>query len=162
MENETQKNQNDVDNEPAAPKAGQENGESNKIFGPDSYIMKMSKKYSNVTSPGGLWFEFEGLCRRAGFPPSQLINAYDNLFSLKSDVDISDHRAPLPPIPLADLLHCPKCNNLLHPDVVKGIERISETHTDLIRRFVGLGFLDLMLVVGPDAIMSPLGTWKRN
>ena len=124
-----------------------------------------------------------GLCRRAGFPESQIAPVHGDLFSVKcskynsenekcdytstatypisqaltlpTDVDISDGNIPLPSLSPAELPHCPKCNSLLRPGVVFFGESIATVTSQRIYEFTSSGPIDLMLVVGTSAVVLP-------
>ena len=123
-----------------------------------------------------------GLCQRAGFPQPQLAQVHGDFFSIKcskylsqppcdyvvdisypisptftlpADVDISDPNVPLPEVAHADLPRCPKCSNLLRPNVVLFGESTPTTTTERIYKFTSAGPIDLMLVVGTSAVVLP-------
>jgi NAD-dependent deacetylase sirtuin 5 len=123
-----------------------------------------------------------GLCQRAGFPQSQLAQVHGDFFSMKcskyrsqppcdyvvdisypvspaftlpTDVDISDPNVPLPEVAHADLPRCPKCSNILRPNVVLFGESTPITTTKRIYEFTSAGPIDLMLVIGTSAVVLP-------
>jgi NAD-dependent deacetylase sirtuin 5 len=77
------------------------------------------------------------------------------VFTLPTDVDISDPEVPLPEVADADLPRCPKCSNLLRPNVVFFGESTPTTVTERIYEFTSGGPIDLMLVVGTSAVVLP-------
>ncbi|KAF2798768.1 NAD-dependent deacetylase sirtuin-5 [Melanomma pulvis-pyrius CBS 109.77] len=125
----------------------------------------------------------DGLCKRAGFPQSQIAQVHGDLFSVKCSkhqssknpcsyvadvtypisqaltlpayIDISDPNDPLPKLSHTDLPHCPKCNSLLRPNVVLFGEATSLETTKRIYEFTSGGPIDLMLVVGTSAVVLP-------
>ncbi|KAK3307840.1 putative SIR2 family histone deacetylase [Chaetomium strumarium] len=125
----------------------------------------------------------DGLCERAAFPRSQIAQVHGTLFSIKcskyqaekdrcdyereatypvnehlalpDDVDISDAKVPLPHVARSDLPHCPKCNNLLRPNVVFFGEATPLSASERIYEFTSGGTIDLMLVIGTSAVVLP-------
>ncbi|KAF2866439.1 DHS-like NAD/FAD-binding domain-containing protein [Massariosphaeria phaeospora] len=125
----------------------------------------------------------DGLCERVAFPQSHIAQVHGTLFSIKcskyqaekdkcdyesevtypvnehltlpQDIDISDAKVALPEVARSDLPHCPKCNNLLRPNVVFFGEATPLSLTERIYQFTLGGPIDLMLVIGTSAVVLP-------
>lgn len=73
--------------------------------------------------------------------------------------DISDVKFPLKEIPRADLPHCPQCQSLLRPAVVWFGEPVPMQAIDRIHKWLDVGKVDLMLVVGTSAVVWPAANY---
>lgn len=78
---------------------------------------------------------------------------------LTEEHDISDVKVPLKDIPTADLPQCPQCQSLLRPAVVWFGEPIPLHATNRIHKWLDVGKVDLMLVVGTSAQVWPAANY---
>ena len=118
-----------------------------------------------------LSMNIDGLCQRAGTPREQLLDVHGSLFNLKCfDQDCSyvekdnfdpvliqvDDDEPRPELASISLPKCPRCQNLLRPDIVWFRESLPKQVVAVADAFIAeQDQIDLALVIGTTAQVWP-------
>ena len=116
-----------------------------------------------------LSMNIDGLCSRAGHPSDQLLELHGSLFDLKCldqdcgyvqrnnfDVNLIPDSATPSELSNTQLRKCPKCRNLLRPDIVWFGENMPKDVVATADSFIAdSDYIDLILVVGTTAQVWP-------
>ena len=76
-------------------------------------------------------------------------------FIFTDDTNIGDPRVDLPQTEISQLPYCPKCGTLMRPAIVLFYERLYEATSQRIDEWFEAGTVDLLLIVGTSALVSP-------